>query len=57
MKDIQKQRVCVKLCSKRGEIFHGDVFKELQAYWEDCLSRKQCHGDPTKHDRKHQTER
>jgi len=43
MKDLEEQRVCVKLCFKLGKTFTGTFQMLQQAYGEDCLSRTQCY--------------
>ena len=42
-KEFEEQRVCVKVCCKRGKKF-TETFQLLnQAYREDCTSRTQCY--------------
>jgi hypothetical protein len=43
MKDLEKQRVCVKFCFKLGKTFTKTFQMLQQAYGEDCLSRTQCY--------------
>jgi len=43
MKDLEKQRFCIKFCFKLGKTF-TETFQVLQqAYGEDCLSLAQCY--------------
>ena len=43
MKELEKQRVCVKFCFKLGKTC-TETFQTLQqAYGEDCLCHMQCH--------------
>jgi len=43
MKELEEQRVCVKVCCKLGKKFTQTFQLLNQAYGEDCMSRTQCY--------------
>ena len=43
MKELEEQRVCVKVCCKLGKKFTQTFQLLNQAYREDCMSRTQCY--------------
>jgi hypothetical protein len=43
LKELEEQRMCVKLCCKLSKNFTENFQLLNQAYGEDCMRRKQCY--------------